>query len=69
MVEDWETSHLDGKCSSQVGYVYNRPVCLEYGQLVLTACLEAESWYLTKTGWQVRQDKMRNSIRQGRKCD
>ena len=24
MVENWETSHLDGKCPSQVGYVYNR---------------------------------------------
>ena len=25
MVKDWETSHLD----SQVGYVYNRPVCFQ----------------------------------------
>ena len=26
MVEDWETSRLDGKCPSQVGNVYDRPV-------------------------------------------
>ena len=29
MVEDWETSHLDGKCLSQVSYVYDRPVCFQ----------------------------------------
>ena len=29
MVEDWETSCLDGKCPSQVGYVYDRLVCFE----------------------------------------
>ena len=30
----------------------------QYGRLVFTDCLEAESWYLTMTGWQVIQDKM-----------
>ena len=25
LTEDWETSYLDGKCPSQVGYVYTSP--------------------------------------------
>ena len=29
----------------------------KYGRFVLMACLEVESWYLTKTGLQVFQDK------------
>ena len=29
----------------------------KYSQFVLSACMEVESWYLTKTGWQVFQDK------------
>ena len=29
MVKDWETSHLDGKCPSQVGIVYGRSVCFQ----------------------------------------
>ena len=29
MPEDWKTSRLDGKCASQVGYVYDRPVCFQ----------------------------------------
>ena len=28
-VEEWETSHLDGKRPSQVDYVNNRPVCFQ----------------------------------------
>ena len=29
MVEDWGIYHLDGKCPSQVSYVYNRLVCFQ----------------------------------------
>ena len=29
MIEDWETSCLDGKCASQVGNVYDRPVSFQ----------------------------------------
>ena len=29
MVEDWETSHLDVKCPSQVGDAYDRPFCFQ----------------------------------------
>ena len=29
MGEDWDTSHLDGKCPKQIGYVYVRPVCFQ----------------------------------------
>ena len=38
MVEDWEISRLDGKCPSQVGYVYDRSVCFQV-QLVSVAGL------------------------------
>ena len=34
-VEDYETLHLDGKCPSQVGNVYNRPVSFQ----VRSACM------------------------------
>ena len=33
------------------------PFAFKYDRLVLTAYLEVESWYLTKTGWKVLQDK------------
>ena len=33
MAEDSETSRLDGKCASQVGYVYNRPVSFQAGSV------------------------------------
>ena len=39
MFEDWETSHLDGKCPSQVGNVYDR----QYGPFMLLASPELES--------------------------
>ena len=29
MVVHWETSRLDGKCASQVGYVYDKPVSFQ----------------------------------------
>ena len=32
------------------------PFAFKIGRFVLKACLEVESWYLTKTGWQVFQD-------------
>ena len=33
MAKDWETSRLDGKCPSQVSYVYDRPVCFQVRSL------------------------------------
>ena len=54
MVQDWETSHLDGKCPSQVGNVY----MTGGGVLVLNH---------NRPGSSSRQDG--NSIGQDRKCD
>ena len=43
-----------GKCPSQVGYVYNRLVRYPVWLVSVVWCyLEVESWYLTRTGWQV----------------
>ena len=50
MVEDWDTSRLDGKCPSQVSDVYNRPVCFQ-------VCL-VNVHGLPGGGVQVLQDKM-----------
>ena len=68
MVEDLETSPLDGKCPSQDDYVYNRPVCFQ----VLSASLYGLSGggvlvaNQDRTTTSSRQDS--NSIRKGRKC-
>ena len=36
MVEDWETSRLDGKCPSQVGNVCDMPVSFQLRSVYLT---------------------------------
>ena len=57
MVEDWETSRLDGKCPSQVGYVYDRPVCFH----VQSVCVDG----LSGGGvLELNQDRMAHSFRQ-----
>ena len=68
MVEDWETSHLDGKCLGKVSYVYDRPVHFKVW-LVSLANLSEGGVLL------VNQDRMAsfsrqdsNSIGQDGKC-
>ena len=48
MAEDWETSRLDGKCASQVGNVYHRPVFFQVRSVISVAGLSGGEFLVLK---------------------
>ena len=69
MAEDWETSCLDGKCASQVDYVYDIPVCLQVRSVSVAGLSGGGILVLNqdRTGSFSRQDG--NSVGQDGKCN
>ena len=58
MDEDLETSFLVGKCPSQVGKLYVKPVSFQEWLIGLYGLLGGVFKYYTRTGWEVLPDKM-----------
>ena len=57
MVENLGTSHLDGKCPSQVGNVFDRPVAFRVWLVCVYGLLRGGVQYLTTTGRELLPDK------------
>ena len=69
MVEDWETSHLDGECPSQVGNVYHRPVCFPVCSVSIDRLSGGKILVLIQDRMACFSGQDDNSIGQDGKCD
>ena len=56
MIEDKEISCLEGKCPSQVGYVYDRPVSFQVWLVFVDGLLVGEVLVLDRMASSSRQD-------------
>ena len=56
MAEEWKSSHLDGKCASQVGYVYDRLVSFQ----VLVLKQDRMGSFSIQDSYSVKQDRKCN---------
>ena len=69
MVEDWDTSHLEVKCPSQVSYVYDRPVCFQVRSFCVHCLSGGGVLVLNQDRMAGFSRKDSNSIGQDEKCD
>ena len=67
MSEDWETYCLEGKCASQVGYVYDRPVCFQVQSVIVPSLSGGGDLVLKQDGKFFMKDG--NSVGQDGKCN